>query len=98
MCIVLCSNGYPGIYKKNILIKNINKIKTKNNELIFHAGTIKIKNQIYSNGGRVLNFISLSKQLIKSRNNIINLIKKLNWKYGFYRKDIGWRAIKQKKL
>ena len=27
MTIVLCSKGYPGKYKKNLKIKNINKIK-----------------------------------------------------------------------
>ena len=93
LCIVLCSKGYPDKYKKKIIIKNIKKINLKKNEYIFHAGTIKDKNQIYSNGGRVLNFITLSQEYTKSRNNIIKLINQLNWKNGFYRKDIGYKAI-----
>ncbi len=93
LCIVLCSKGYPDKYINNILIKNLNKIKTKNNDYIYHAGTKKKENKIYSNGGRVLNFVSLSNNFKKSRNKIFKLIKKINWKNGFYRKDIGFKVI-----
>ena len=30
---------------------------------------------------------------LEIRNRINKLIKKLNWKSGFYRKDIGWKVI-----
>jgi len=30
----------------------------------------------------------------KIRKNILDMIKKINWKNGFCRKDIGWRVIK----
>ena len=43
LCIVLCSNGYPDEYKKNIEIKNLDKIKLNKNDFIFHAGTVKKK-------------------------------------------------------
>jgi len=93
MTIVLCSKGYPGNYKKNKNIKNINKIKLSKNEFIYHAGT-KFKNgKLFSNGGRVLNITSTGHSFIKIRNKIIKIIKKLNWKDGFYRKDIGWKVI-----
>tara|TARA_B110000444_G_C18351342_1_gene371881 strand:+ start:95 stop:247 length:153 start_codon:yes stop_codon:yes gene_type:complete len=49
-----------------------------------------------SNGGRVLNIVILGNNFLKMRNQIINLIKKINWKHGFFRKDIGWRVIKSK--
>ena len=29
LCVVFCSKGYPDKYKKNIEIKNLNKIKIK---------------------------------------------------------------------
>ena len=93
MTIVLCSKGYPGNYKRNKNIKNINKIKLSKNDFIFHAGT-KFKNgRLFSNGGRVLNITSTGHSFIKIRNKIIKIIKKLNWKDGFYRKDIGWKVI-----
>ena len=93
MTIVLCSKGYPGSYKKNKIISNINKLKLLKNEFIYHAGT-KIKNdRLISNGGRVLNITATGKSFLKIRHKIIKLIKKLNWKSGFYRKDIGWKII-----
>ena len=94
LCIVLCSNGYPDIFKKNIKINNLNNINLTNNDSIFHAGT-KLKNKkIYAVGGRVLNFVSLSSKFENARKNIIRNLKKLKWKYGFYRKDIGYKVIK----
>ena len=93
MTIVLCSKGYPGNYKKNIIIKNLNKLKLDNNDFIYHAGTKIINGVTLSNGGRVLNITSKGSNFKKIRKKIILLIKKINWKYGFYRKDIGWKVI-----
>ena len=93
LCVVLCSNGYPDKYKNNIEIKNLEKIKLKENEFIFHAGTQKVGDKIYSNGGRVLNLVIKSNNFKENRDKIINLINQINWGDGFYRKDIGYRVI-----
>ena len=93
MTIVLCSKGYPGNYKKNVSIKNFDKLKFSKNEFIYHAGTKFKNNKLISNGGRVLNITSTGKGFFNIRKKIIKLIKKLNWKEGFYRKDIGWKVI-----
>ena len=93
MTIVLCSKGYPKSYKKNLEINNLDKIKLNKSDFVYHAGTKLENNQLISNGGRVLNFTSLGKNFLKIRKNIILKIKKLNWKNGFFRKDIGWKAI-----
>ena len=94
MTIVLCSKGYPGKYKKEKIIKNIEKLKIEKKSFIYHAGTKLIDKNILSIGGRVLNITSIGKDFKKIRVNILKIIKKINWKYGFYRKDIGWRIIK----
>ena len=93
MTIVLCSKGYPAKYKKNRIIKNVKKVKIKKNSFIFHAGTKMINNELVSNGGRVLNITSTGMVFKTIRKNIFKIIKKINWKDGFYRKDIGWRII-----
>lgn len=93
MTIVLCSKGYPGKYKKQMIIKNLNKVKLLRKDLIFHAGTILKNGNFFSNGGRVLNITSSGTNFLVIRKNIIKLIRKLNWKGGFYRSDIGWRVI-----
>ena len=92
--IVLCAKGYPLNYLKNSEIKNLSKIKLDDSNQIFHAGTYSKNNKIYSNGGRVLNITSCSESLVKARNNSLSNINKINWKDGFFRKDIGWKAIK----
>ena len=96
MTIVLCAKGYPGSYRKNLLINNINKIKLSKKDFVFHAGTKFYNNRLKSNGGRVLNITSVGHSFLEIRNRIISNIKKLNWKIGFYRKDIGWKVIKSK--
>jgi len=93
LCIVLCSKGYPEEFKNNVLIKDLEKIQLENNEFIFHAGTKLINNEVYSNGGRVLNFVALSNNIKTSRKKILELINKLNWNNGYYRKDIGFKVI-----
>tara|TARA_B110001450_G_scaffold255864_1_gene284534 strand:+ start:609 stop:1874 length:1266 start_codon:yes stop_codon:yes gene_type:complete len=95
LCIVLCSNGYPDKFKKKILIKNLDKIKLAKDEYCYHAGTKNILNKTYSNGGRVLNFVSVTNNFEESRNKILKLITELNWIEGFYRKDIGYKVIKK---
>tara|TARA_B100001029_G_scaffold21872_1_gene14780 strand:+ start:1539 stop:2801 length:1263 start_codon:yes stop_codon:yes gene_type:complete len=93
LCIVLCSKGYPDQYKKDMIIKNLTKINLDQNQKIYHAGT-KIKNEdIVSNGGRVLNFVNLSRTFKKARESNIKLIEEINWPNGFYRKDIGFNVI-----
>ena len=92
MTIVLCSKGYPGKYKKNKKIKYLNKLSCGKTSFIFHAGTKFIDNELVSNGGRVLNVTSTGKVFKIIRKNILKIIKKINWKDGFFRKDIGWRV------
>jgi len=93
MCVVVCSNGYPDSYRKNIEIKNIHNLKLKSNDYLFHAGTKKIDDKIYAVGGRVLNIVSLSDSFMKARENVHNYLEILNWSDGFYRKDIGFKVI-----
>ena len=96
MTVVLCSKGYPGKYKKNKMIKNLDKINISKKDFIYHAGTKIEDNLLLSNGGRVLNITSTGKNFLSIRNHILSLLKKINWKDGFYRKDIGWRIIKKR--
>ncbi len=95
MTVVLCSKGYPGNIKKNKQIKIIDKSRLKKNSFIFHAGTKMVNKELFSNGGRVLNITSIGKKYKKIRDNIFKIINMINWKHGFYRKDIGWRVIKK---
>ena len=96
MTIVICAKGYPGSYIKNSQINNIQKVKLSKNDYIYHAGTKILDNKVMSNGGRVLNVTSIGNNFLNIRKKIISIIKQLNWKNGFFRKDIGWKIINKK--
>jgi len=93
LCVVLCSKGYPEEFKINVEIKNLENITLNSNNYIFHAGTLKKENKIFAVGGRVLNFVSLSENFSESKKNVYNIINNLDWKDGFFRKDIGYKVI-----
>ncbi len=92
VCIVLCSNGYPENYQKNVNIDQIKNIKLDNDEYIFHAGTKIEHNEYLANGGRVLNIIATTESFRKSKEKAIKILNNLNWKHGFYRKDIAYKV------
>ena len=48
MCIVLCAQGYPDRYEKNIIIENLPLIRDDESNFLFHAGTKINQNNIYS--------------------------------------------------
>ncbi len=93
LCVVLCSKGYPDKFENNIEIKNLDLTKLKKNEFIFHAGTKLQDSKIFSNGGRVLNFVVKSKNFKDCRISALKLINEINWNNGFFRKDIGFKVI-----
>ena len=92
LCIVLCSKGYPEKFLNHKMI-DLMKVKLKKNEYMFHAGTKLVNEKIISNGGRVLNIVVKSKNFKSARQRAIYILKKINWKNGYYRKDIGYKVI-----
>jgi phosphoribosylamine--glycine ligase len=95
MTVVLCSKGYPNKYIANKII-NLKNISLDKKSFIFHAGTKMKNNLFFSTSGRVLNIVVLGNVFFKIRNQIHKIINTINWKHGFFRRDIGWRVIKNK--
>tara|TARA_Y100001970_G_scaffold56540_1_gene71624 strand:+ start:5908 stop:7170 length:1263 start_codon:yes stop_codon:yes gene_type:complete len=93
MCVVLCSKGYPEKFKKNIEIKNLDKIQLDENNFLFHAGTINKNDKVFSSGGRVLNFVSISDTFEDTKKKVYSRLDELNWTGGFCRRDIGYKVI-----
>ena len=87
LTVVLASEGYPDKYTKG------QKIKVKNTSLLFHAGTKKIDNEYYVNGGRVLNVVGIGKDLNEAKNNAYNSINKIEFEGKYYRRDIGVKGL-----
>ena len=79
--------------KAYIEIKNLDTINL-NEMILYFMQAQKKGNKLYSVGGRVLNFISISDNFAKAKENIIKNLNTLNWSDGFYRRDIGYKVIK----
>ncbi len=90
LCVVAASEGYPGAYKKGLEIKGIEKAKEKG-ALIFHAGTKEENGKILTNGGRVLNVVSVveGKDLMTAKQKCYEAISEISFEGIYYRKDIG---------
>ena len=95
MCVVTVSGGYPGKYDKGFEIKGLNEINDPNINVI-HAGTKYENGKVLTNGGRVLNFIAFDKEnnLSKCKTMAYNAISKVEYDKIYFRKDIGFRALK----
>jgi len=95
LCIVLCSEGYPEKYEKNIKIKNLENLELNKEQFVFHAGTKRIENNYMAIGGRVLNIVITASNFNECKKQAIEILNKINWNKGFYRKDIGYKVISQ---
>ncbi len=93
ICIVMAANGYPGTYEKGSEIRGLDAADNDPKAQIFHAGTRLIDGKTTANGGRVLNITARGDTLAEAHKRAYHLIEKIDWPQGFYRKDIGWRAL-----
>ena len=94
MTVVMATHGYPGTYAKGSLIEGVDGFAQPDAE-IFHAGTTRDQDGLKANGGRVLNITVLGDTVAEARQNAYDIIENINWPNGFYRTDIGWRAIER---
>ena len=93
--VVLAAKGYPESYETGDEIKGLDAIGNIDDVEIFHAGTKNKNNKIVTSGGRVLNINGYGKNLVDAKEKAYSLVKKINWSGCYYRKDIGWRALKE---
>ena len=93
--VVLAAKGYPESYETGDEIKGLDAIDNIDDVEIFHAGTKNKNNKIVTSGGRVLNINGYGKNLVDAKEKAYNLVNKINWSGCYYRKDIGWRALKE---
>ncbi len=92
LCVVLASKGYPYQYEKGKKIKLPKEIDEEKN-LIFHSGTQKKDNELYTSGGRVLSVCGIGKDLKEARDNAYSLIENIYFEGMHFRKDIGKKGI-----
>ncbi len=93
MTVVLAARGYPGDYEKGSEIGGLNDLPETSWEQMFHAGTAEMGGKVTANGGRVLNATARGRSLAEARACAYAMAEAVDWPEGFYRRDIGWRAL-----
>lgn len=95
LSVVMAAQGYPGTYEKGSVISGLEEAGSAEYAEIFHAGTALKDGQIIATGGRVLNVTARGETVREAQKRAYAAIEKIDWPEGFYRSDIGWRAIER---
>jgi phosphoribosylamine--glycine ligase len=92
MTVVLAAKGYPGSYAKGSVIAGLEQ--SDRDVMIFHAGTTRdADGTVRANGGRVLNITARGASLQLAHDKAYKAARTVDWPDGFFRQDIGWRAL-----
>jgi len=92
LTVVMATQGYPGAYAKGSEIRGLDAISPED-AIVFHAGTISQDGRLLANGGRVLNITASGATIGEAQTKAYDAIAQIDWPEGFYRHDIGWRAV-----
>lgn len=99
LCVVMAANGYPGSYEQDTILRLPAKTDIDKDSVIFHAGTKKaltsaLGEDLYlSTGGRVLSCTASGKDFARAQEKAYELVSQIDWRQGFCRTDIGYRAM-----
>ncbi len=91
VCVVLASQGYPESYLKGEEI--IGATLENKDTVIFHAGTKREGEKIFTNGGRVLGVTSLGNSLCDAISNAYEAAQNISWPHKYFRTDIGKKGL-----
>jgi phosphoribosylamine--glycine ligase len=90
--VVMAAGGYPGNYRKGDVINGLPQHDSTEVK-VFHAGTTLVDTQVVTNGGRVLCVTALGDTVATAQQRAYQTAALIDWRDGFYRRDIGYRAI-----
>ena len=94
---MVAASGYPGAYKKGETIKGLDAANAEEGVKVIHAGTAldKKSGDVVSAGGRVLGVVGTGASVKEATARAYAGVDAIEWKGGFCRRDIGWRAIER---
>ena len=94
LCVVMASKGYPGAYRKDTAIGNLDAANNEPDTKVFHAGTaLDGSGKLVARAGRVLGVSALGDTVADAQEAAYRAVDKIDWPQGFCRRDIGWRAV-----
>ncbi|KAB2686710.1 MAG: phosphoribosylamine--glycine ligase [Brucella sp.] len=95
LTVVMAAEGYPSNVKKGSVIRDLDKLEGIDGVKVFHAGTAEKDGNIVASGGRVLNITAIAETVAEAKARAYEAVKLIDWPEGFYRSDIGWRAVER---
>jgi len=95
VAVVMAGAGYPGEPKKGGVIGGLDEAGDVPGVVVFHAGTARRGEDIVANGGRVLNVTATATTLKEAVTRAYEAVDLIDWKDGFCRRDIAWRALER---
>jgi phosphoribosylamine---glycine ligase len=98
LCVVMATRGYPGAYPKGSEIRGLDAAATLQGVEVFHAGTKSVEGKTMAEGGRVLGVTALGKTVAAAQQRAYEAVDLIDWRQGFCRRDIGWRAVAREKI
>jgi phosphoribosylamine--glycine ligase len=93
LTVVMAAEGYPNTPKKCTEIRGIEKAERMPHVIVTHAGTRRDGARLLADGGRVLNVTALAENIAEARKRAYAAVDVIDWREGFCRRDIGWRAL-----
>lgn len=94
LTVVMAAKGYPGDYRKGSEIRGLGDCPEDSRNIMFHAGTAVRNGRTVASGGRVLNATARGDSLAEAAKRAYALADRIDWPAGFFRRDIGWRALR----
>jgi phosphoribosylamine--glycine ligase len=95
LSVVLAAKGYPEAPQSGSEIRGLERAEALPFVTITHAGTKLDGRRLLANGGRVLNVTGLGADVAEARARAYAAVDAIDWPQGFYRRDIGWRALRR---
>jgi phosphoribosylamine---glycine ligase len=93
LTVVFAARGYPASPMKGTEIRGLDRAAAMPGVTIHHAGTRRDGDRLLADGGRVLAVTALGRTTSEAQRNAYAAVGAIDWPEGFYRRDIGWRAI-----
>jgi phosphoribosylamine---glycine ligase len=95
VCVVMSSGGYPGPYDNGKVIKGLTKASECQGVVVFHAGTVRTRGRIVTNGGRVLGITAVGNTLKEAIARAYSAVDEISWTDCYCRRDIGEKALRR---
>jgi phosphoribosylamine--glycine ligase len=95
LTVVYAAKGYPDNPERGTEIRNLDKAASLSGIVVTHAGTRLEGGKLLANGGRVLNITAMGDSVRAAQLRAYEALALIDWPGGFYRRDIGWRAVER---